>query len=200
MQQQYFSVQHALNLNVEAVKPQALPLDQQQFEAEIPEPFRLSGENTTEELASLRGLKPLGEAGELLLAYLERQANKLNRVLSYVLSHHDNAEQRCQSISFGGSELSFAWNSPLEVGQALRVKIFVPEENAAIYCYGEVERVQARPSQSLDESEASSQIHVSYRWIREQDIELLVRASLHIQTQQLKDRANARQQSQQNDQ
>ena len=69
--------------------------------------------------------------------------------------------------------------------QIVRLKIFLREEAAAIYCYGQVKQ--------LDGSEHGTHVLLDYVRIREDDRELLVRASLHVQSKQLKLRAQERQ-------
>ncbi len=69
--------------------------------------------------------------------------------------------------------------------QIVRLKIFLREEASAIYCYGQVKQ--------LEPSEHGTHVMLDYVRIREDDRELLVRASLHIQSKQLKLRAQDRQ-------
>jgi hypothetical protein len=66
----------------------------------------------------------------------------------------------------------------MEIGILAEVKIFLEKEAAAIYCLAEVIEVDV----------ADDLYHVSYVYthIRDQDQELLVRASLHLQTSQLR--------------
>ncbi|WP_427976995.1 hypothetical protein [Agarivorans sp.] len=187
-EQQYFSVSHQLNVNIEVIEQAELPQSHAEFEASIPEPFILAN-GSQHSLIGLRALKQLGEAGEQLLTYLQNQEQKLNRVLSYVLAQQDSPEHRTISQLFGGSEIHCVWPQALAKGQALRLKIFLPEESSAVFCYGEVKH-----SEALAHSKEHL-LEISYSWIREEDVEALVRASLHVQSQQLKARADARQQA-----
>ncbi|MGY5453239.1 hypothetical protein ACVFI8_20185 [Agarivorans sp. MS3-6] len=190
-EQQYFSVTHKLNVNLELVTETALPQSVAQFEATIPEPFILANPGQHQSLLSLRAIKQLGEAGEQLLAYLQAQEQKLNRVLSYVLVQQDSQEHRTLSHQFGGSEIHCFWKQALPQGQLVKLKIFIPEESTAVFCYGEVK--QSTPIAHRSEH----LLEISYKWIRDEDVEALVRASLHVQSQQLKARADARQQAEQ---
>ncbi|GDY25858.1 hypothetical protein AHAT_17480 [Agarivorans sp. Toyoura001] len=184
--QQYFSVTHQLNVNLETIDNSALPQSTAEFEASIPEPFILANPGQHQSLLGLRAIKQLGEAGEQLLSYLHAQEQKLNRVLSYVLVQQDSPAQRTLSQQFGGSEIHCFWKEALPEGQLLKLKIFLPEESTAVFCYGEVlqSKAIAHRSQHL--------IEISYKLIRDEDVEALVRASLHVQSQQLKARADAR--------
>ena len=60
----------------------------------------------------------------------------------------------------------------------MEVKVFLEKEAAAIFCLAEV----------IDVEVIDDLYHVSYVYthIRDQDQELLVRASLHLQTSQLR--------------
>jgi hypothetical protein len=76
-------------------------------------------------------------------------------------------------------------DSELAVGTIAELKLFVTEEAAAVFCYGEVIACQQEPN--------GYHIAFIFTRIREQDQELLVRASLHLQTQQLKKRNQSNQ-------
>ncbi|WP_406611180.1 hypothetical protein [Agarivorans sp. JK6] len=188
-EQQYFSVTHQLNVNLELIEPNDLPQTKAAFEASIPEPFTLANPGQHHSLLGLRAIKQLGEAGEQLLSYLHAQEQKLNRVLSYVLVQQDSPEHRTLSHQFGGSEIHCFWPQALQPGQAVKLKIFLPEESTAVYCYGEVQQSKAIAHRS------EHLVEINYTLIRDEDVEALVRASLHIQSQQLKARADARQQA-----
>lgn len=69
----------------------------------------------------------------------------------------------------------------MAVGQQAELKLFLDAEAAAIFCYGEVI--------TCENTDDGYHIAFVFNSIREQDQELLVRASLHLQTQQLRKRA-----------
>lgn len=181
---QYFSVAHRLSVNVEPLSPSTQLPDEAAFEDEIPTPFKLANDNAAASPGLHRALGTLGEAGKEIGQYLKSQSDKLNMVLSYVLSLQDDAEHRTHTSHFGGSQLNFYWPQALTPGHKLKIKLFIPEESAALYCYGEVIQCQTTTNGHL--------IECRYSRIREQDREMLVRASLHIQAKQLQQRADAR--------
>ena len=74
----------------------------------------------------------------------------------------------------GGGGLTATLDEEYEIGQPLRTKIFLRNEASAIYCY----------SQVIDKQD--SLYTLAFTAIRASDQELLVRASLHAQTRQLK--------------
>ncbi|RKF19544.1 PilZ domain-containing protein [Alginatibacterium sediminis] len=193
MQQEYFSVDHQLNMNVEVVEPQHCPTDYAQFLSEMPEAFQLSAQIGLKDQNMFNNLRLLGEVGEQLSQYLMRQNQKIEQVLSYVLQQQDESDLRAQSIQIGGSQLSFAWKQNLSIGQLIRTKLFLPEESAAIFCYLKVDSSKMREDTNTDNEVPSFEINCSYQWLREEDQETLVRASLHVQSQQLKLRSQQRQ-------
>ena len=69
----------------------------------------------------------------------------------------------------------------MRLKKLLRLKIFVREEASAVYCYGRVTDIVAEEDRSL--------ITVEYALIRDDDRELLIRAGMHEQSRQLKERA-----------
>lgn len=181
--QDYFSVEHRININIRPMLT-ALPA-MEQLQDYIPEAFLLSSQSSDLNMSALRSLNKLGELATELANYLQHQAHKIDLLLHYVLRQQDIAEQRFYSVSYGGSGCCYHANSPLEIEQALEIKLFLPNNEGAVFCYGQVVSCQ----QIAD----SWQIKVVFTRIREQDRELIVRASLHQQSKLLKQQAQQRQ-------
>ena len=177
---EYFLVQHTLSINLHPVNETQLPIDQNAFEEEIPGPFRMASDLAQADVSMLAPLKLNSENTQALWHFLQAQNQKINTLLSYVLTQQDEQQARHQSLKFSAGSLIIAGNDKWGVGDNVRLKIFLPEESAAIYCYACVS----------DSSE--SECVFTYTFIREQDRELLIRASLHVQSQQLKNRAKQR--------
>lgn len=181
IKQQYFLVEHRLSLNVEALGAGQTVPDVADFEAEIPAPFRMASDLAGIDAQSLQSLKLSNDSTQQLWQYLEAQNQKINILLSYVLSQQDDARFHFQTQSFSAGACFFTCTAhTFQVGQYVRLKIFIPEESAAIYCYAQVKSVTAEL------------VELHYQQIREQDRELLIRTTLHIQSKQLKARAQQR--------
>lgn len=104
--------------------------------------------------------------------------------MSFVLHQQDEPEHRFKTVKLGGGGVIIDSKEALDVGTKAELKLFLDAEAAAIFCYGEVITCE----QVVD----SYHIAFIFNSIREQDQELLVRASLHIQTQQLRKRSKER--------
>ena len=156
----------------------------EQLEQEMPEPFRIAGAIAHVDMSTARQLRNVDEELGVLVEVINQQSFKINMLLSYLLSQLDDPVCRHHTQSVGGSQLSFISSLPLQPGQLLRLKLFLQEEAAAIYCYGQVSEIESQPTGPL--------VHAHYVVIREADREALVRASLHIQSRQLKLRAEQR--------
>lgn len=180
--QQYFKVEHAIVINVVS-KDGPLP-DEATFLAAIPEPFLLAGNIGQLNLNALRSLQRLGELAEELANYLQQQAKKLDLLLHYVLQQQDTVAHRFFTKSYGGAGLSFASESPFTALQVVEVKLFLAENAGAVYCYGQI--------LSCEPADNGYLVNVVFRQIREEDRELLVRASLQQQARQLKLKAEQR--------
>jgi c-di-GMP-binding flagellar brake protein YcgR len=102
-------------------------------------------------------------------------------MMSFVLHQQDEPEFRFKTVKLGGGGVIIESSDPLEVGTHAELKLFLDAEAAAIFCFGEVI--------TCEQVEDSYHIAFIFNTIREQDQELLVRASLHVQTQQLRKRA-----------
>lgn len=178
---QFFSVEHQCSVNVHPLSAQESLPDEAAFELEIPTPFKLSSEVAHLDAASLRCLRNLGENSEELTDYLKMQARKIDVLLGYVLSLQDDESERHQTTSLSAGGLHYLAPTPVALGQHVRLKLFLSAQSLAIYCYGEV--IDCQPH-----NENSYKIQLRYSRLRETDQEHLIRATLHIQTQQLKNR------------
>jgi hypothetical protein len=183
--QDYFSVKHSISINVQPMT-EAVP-DSARLQDYIPEAFLLSSQSSELNMSALRSLNRLGELAEELANYLQQQAKKMDLLLQYVLRQQDIAEQRFSSLSYGGSGCCYEAPSPLPALQAVEIKLFLPNNEGAVFCFGQV--------LSCEQLAESWQIKVVFTRIREQDRELIVRASLHQQSKLLKQQAQQRQQS-----
>lgn len=190
MQEAFFSVVHAIPVNVIPVAEDALP-SLEALEAEMPEPFRVASAIASVDLGTSRLMRAQGsEAMQDLVEIINQQSRKIDLIMGYVLAIQDQPEHRFHTLRFGAGELHYLFpleapQAPPKVGQLMRLKIFLRDEASAVYCYGRVKAVSEAP-QGLC-------VALDYARIREEDRELLVRASLHIQSRQLKQRAAGRQ-------
>ena len=177
---EYFLVQHALSINLISVDENDLPLNQLAFEEEIPGPFKMASDLAKADASILAPLKLNNDNTQALWNYLQAQNQKINTLLSYVLTQQDDQKSRHQTIQFSAGNLIIKSDNTLKVNDKVRLKIFLPDESSAIYCYANVSETNG------------SESTLTYTFIREQDRELLIRASLHVQSQQLKNRAKQR--------
>jgi len=178
---QYFLVEHQLSLNVEKLSETEKIPNEIEFEAEIPAPFRMASDLAQIESHSLQPLKLNNETTQALWGYLQAQNLKINTLLSYVLSQQDDKQFHYISMAFSAGVCLFkATNNTFMLNQPVRLKIFIPEESAAVYCYAKVTNIE------------DNVVELSYQIIREEDRELLIRTTLHIQSKQLKARAQQR--------
>ena len=99
-------------------------------------------------------------------------------MMSFILQQQDEPDQRASAIKFGGGGCVIEHIKPVSIGDAKAIKLFLENEAAAIYAHAE----------AIESIETDKGYHTSYVFthIREQDQELLVRASLHLQTHALR--------------
>lgn len=184
---QFFQIHESINVVVQAVADDDVPANADALERDIPPLFRLANEVNTIEQSALRPLRLLGETATELAHYLSLQSRKIDLILSHILMQ-ENADQPTEKAqSYGGSGFTLVRDQALSTGSSTRCKLFLEHEAAAIYCYAEV----------IDVSERDNGFEhtLLFSVIREQDQELLVRASLHAQTRQLKKRNEQQQDS-----
>jgi len=174
---EFFSINYPFNVNA-TIMDADTPQSYQAFMNTMPMPFKMASEIITLDQAALRPLQTIGSVAGQLVDYLHHQAQKIDLLVSYILSEQDNEKQRYQGTHFGGGGVIFSSKNNFIVGQFIELKIFLLDDNCAIYCCGEI------ISASVDNNEVTN-YKVIYHHIREEDREILVRCSLHQQSKQL---------------
>lgn len=177
---EFFRIKHPIKVNMTILEQNSLLPEIENLTQVMPYAFRISSELSSIESQALRPLRTLGEHATELAQFLTHQSRKIDLMMSLILQQQDEEEARYQSIEFGGGGVVIKSDKALENGTLAEVKLFLEDEAAAVFCYAEVIDCQAQ----------EDDFHVSlvFTRIREEDQELLVRATLHLQTQQLKKR------------
>jgi hypothetical protein len=178
----YFIIEHDIRINVKPFAGDEPDLDA--FERLIPQPFLMASEQMALEQSALKSLSRLGEVAEELALYLRIQAKKIDSMMRYILLLQDDPECRSFSHSYGGSALCFDSDTAYAEGELLEVKMFLELNDGAVFALVRVIGCEALPEKH--------RIRATYTRIREQDRELIVRASLHQQSRQLKRKAELR--------
>ncbi|MCE2572498.1 PilZ domain-containing protein [Motilimonas eburnea] len=184
----YFSVTHPLTINIEPLPSDAVIPSADELVAHMPASFQIASEIAQVDANSLRFLNQLGEQTQDLVNYLTLQSRKINMLLCHMMAQDDKAEYRHHTSAFGGGGIRFVHQSPWPLKQVATLKIFLVDEASAVFCYGQVTGCQP--------AEQGHEIEMNFISIRETDRDLLIKASLHIQSKQLKRRAELRQQEQ----
>lgn len=177
--QDYFSIEHCISINAKAISG-ALP-DKAALAAAIPPAFLLASDAGGLNPSAMRSLHRLGDLAEELANYLQQQARKIDMLLHYVLRQQDDAAQRFVTQSYGGSGCCYLADNPLQPLQIVELKLFLDNNDGAVFCYGQV--------LSCEPQAEKWQIKVVFACIRDEDRELIVRASLHQQSRLLKQKA-----------
>lgn len=173
--QEFFAIEHDFTINVTPITDEMNSYEQ--FVAKMPMPFKLASEVTVIDQAALRPLQGLSSSAGQLADFLNHQSRKIDLLIGYILSQQDEEESRFQGIEFGGGGIKFIADTAFNVEQLLELKVFLLEENCAIFCFGEVLECQ--------KIEQKYYHKVTFHYIREEDREALVRTSLHLQSKQL---------------
>ena len=172
---EFFTIAYKYSVNVEKL---IQPIDPISFENSIPLPFKLASDNATIDQKALRSLNHLAGSASQLVNYLQQQANKIDLLVQYILSQHDDTDSRVEGTHIGGGGLSFKSSDQFLLADNLITKIFLPEHNCAVYCHGEVIEKEL-----IDDSVCHYK--VIFNNILEDDREILVKTSLHIQSKEL---------------
>ncbi|MCY7294220.1 PilZ domain-containing protein [Alteromonas sp. a30] len=184
---EYFAVKHETNINITPVADgQPIP-DVDHLTEHMPYAFRIASDISTIEAKAIRPLRNLSDHASELAEFLNHQSHKIDLIMSYVLRQEDAVDFQFQTLSFGGSGVTVKTDKPLTLGSTHEVKLFLDVEASAVFCFGEVIECEPATNESTCENTAPQyNVSLIFTRIREQDQELLVRASLHIQAQQLR--------------
>lgn len=175
---EFFTISLSLQLNLVEFKDNETMPDKASFIDEMPFVFKLATQVNSIEAESLRTIKNMGKQADELINFLNLQSQKIDLIMSYILMQEDSESDRYQSQEFGAGGLTIQSNKEWPVEQAFRLKIFIPDESSAVYCYAEI--IEATP---LDNG---FNYKLVYSQIREEDREILVRTALHQQSKQLR--------------
>ncbi|NMH58753.1 PilZ domain-containing protein [Alteromonas ponticola] len=181
---EFFMIAHPIKINIKLLSNDVALPDVDQLDEVMPYAFRIANEMSTVQSQALRPLRGLSDHASDLVDYLNLQTRKIDLMMSYILQQQDEPDTRFEAVKFGGGGLVTHHHTDIPVGTNAELKLFLTEEAAAIFCYGEVITCQ----------QAEDEYHIAFIFnrIREEDQELLVRASLHLQTQQLRKRSQQR--------
>lgn len=179
--EQYFQIDESIRVNLFAVEPAQVPATLAELEADIPALFKLANEVSELEQSSLRPLRNLGDTAQELASFLQAQSRKIDLIMSHILASEQPEDNAMYCDSYGGGGVKFTTHENYPLGQFFRTKLFLQYEASAVYCYTEVIAID-----KLDDNK--HQYTLLFKAIRDSDQELIVRASLHAQTRQLKKR------------
>ena len=187
---EFFSIKDSFNVNSATLNNQQIHYDD--FIALMPAPFKLTNDIIALDQAALAPLQALSGIAGQLVQYLNHQAQKIDLLVGHIISEQDNSEHRSFGVSFGGGGIEFIDDHLFKLNEIVELKIFPSHENCAIYCHGEIISIEP----STKNENISEDNHFIYKaifhHIREEDREILVRSSLHLQTKQLQQLAKER--------
>jgi len=180
--EEFFMIKHAIPLNMRLLDIDFVLPDIDNIHQHMPYAFQVASELSTIDSKALRPLRSMGEHAVELAEFLNHQSRKIDLMMSLILQQHSNHEQTYQSLKFGGGGITVQSEHEWLIGGSIELKLFLKEEASAIFCFAEV--ITCKP---VDDT-----YHVSliFTCIREEDQDLLVRASLHLQAANLRKRKN----------
>ncbi|HAS6305788.1 TPA: PilZ domain-containing protein [Vibrio vulnificus] len=181
-EQEFFTVNSTLTINVELLPEHDLLPSLEAFEAEIPAPFIVASEfSQLDQLAESARLELKNSDLKNVINLLDAQNSKLNLLLSFMLSQQDQENLRFKTTRFGASQVSFLSTDAMAIGRSTRVKLFLESPAAAIYCYAQVASCEAKDQQY--------EVTMKYILLRDSDQDLLIKAALHQQQRLLRQRS-----------
>ncbi|WP_299071749.1 PilZ domain-containing protein [uncultured Paraglaciecola sp.] len=177
---EFFMIKHAIPVNLRLLADDFELPELEDLHQHMPYEFQIASEVSAIETKALRPLRRLGEHAIELAEFLNHQSRKIDLMMSLILQQHSNQEQNYQSIQFGGGGIIIDSDTQLSTGDTIELKLFIREEATAIFCFAEV--IACKP---VDDT-----YHISliFTCIREEDQDLLVKASLHLQAASIRKR------------
>ena len=177
---EFFMIKHNIPVNMRLVADDFVLPEIDDLHQHMPYEFQIASELSEIDTKALRPLRRLGEHAIELAEFLNHQSRKIDLMMSLILQQHSNHEETYHSIQFGGGGIVLGSESELSIGGTIELKLFLREEASAIFCFAEV--IACKP---VDDT-----YHVSliFTRIREEDQDLLVKATLHLQAANLRKR------------
>ena len=177
---EFFSITHTIKVSMQPLDASFVLPDVDSLVDHMPYAFQVASQAAELDIKALRPLRNLGSQASELLDFLNHQSRKIDLMMSLILIKEEDPSLAYESYKFGGGGVILLCPEPMDIGQRVELKLFIKEESSAIFCYAEVITCQTQ----------DDQYHVSliFTRIREQDQDLLVRASLHLQQANLKKR------------
>ena len=175
--EEYFQLPHAIPVNIQTGGDWLTLPNEEQFEQEIPIPYKVASEMRGLEQTMLRPLRQLGDVIEPLADYLKAQSRKIDLMMNYILQAQDEDDMKLNTLSFGGGGFVLDTDQTFSLGSWVKCKLFFNDDAAAVYCYAKVCEQQTVDSQQ--------RYTFVFHRIRDEDREIVVRASLHLQSKQL---------------
>lgn len=183
--EEYFQLTHSVPVNIKLGGALAQLPDLQTFEHNIPLAYKVASEMQGLEQNMLRPLRQLGEVIEPLADYLKAQSRKIDLMMSYILQSQDEDDIQLTTKTFGGGGFTFETEQDFALDTYLQCKLFFNDDAAAVFCYGKIAQIK--------QLEQSKHYTLVFCRIREDDREIIVRASLHLQSKQLLKKAKQKQ-------
>ena len=177
----YFQIDESNRVNLFAVDDSAVPKSLAELDADIPPLFKLANEVSSLDQSALGPLRNLGDIAQELTTFLQAQSRKIDLIMSHILASEQPEDNSIYCDSYGGGGIKFTSEHLYTLGQKFRTKLFLQHEASAVYCYSEVVAIEKQDNEHY-------QYTLLFVSIRDSDQELVVRASLHAQTRQLKKR------------
>jgi len=191
---EFFTIEQPFTINASLLETHQIS-DFTSFVDSIPAPFKMISDMTSLDQSALRPLQALSGIAGQLVEYLNFQAQKIDLLMGYILSQQDEKSVRFQGTSFGGGGITFESQTSFAFNDIIELKIFIQSENCSVYCYGEIIDITPLATENSDQLFHHK---VIFYFIRDEDRELLIRASLRKQSKQLQKLAQKRKQSQDN--
>jgi hypothetical protein len=182
---EFFSIEFNFSVNICKVYQENIP-SFDQFIEQIPLPFKMATEVSTIDQAALRPIQGLSGVASQLVDFLNYQSQKIELLVGYILSQQDEEQHRYIGSKFGGGGIVLSADNAFELGCILEMKVFLLHANCAIYCFGEVIKIEQQGD--------TFNHQIIFHYLREEDREILVRTSLHEQSKQLQCLAKKRNQ------
>jgi len=174
---EYFQLTYAIPVNIQTGGDWSTLPTEQQFENDIPTPYKVASEMKGLEQTMLRPLRTLGDVIEPLADYLKAQSRKIDLMMNYILQSQDDNDIKLDTLSFGGGGFVLETDQTFALESWVKCKLFFNDDAAAVFCYAKV-------CQQIETESGYKYTFVFHR-IRDEDREIVVRASLHLQSKQL---------------
>ncbi len=202
MTEKYFFVSYRTDITLERLADDLEDPKLEDLHQELPPESFISGALEKLDVTSAKALRKYGREFSKLVDHQFKIVDKVNNIISYLLSMQDHSNFQTLKLSGSGFIVPKEAISNAKIGGRIKFRLFLREYGLFIYGYGKIVAITRIPTSPEEDMEDSSQlisesteeiVEVEFTRILPHDQELIIQAMTKEQQKYLQLRNNQEQ-------